>query len=123
MGDNGVYELGVLELRLAAVNLNLRLSSEITIASSSESSESDREGTHTLATTGNIFHGDGVRKPWMVKSHGYQLKVDLALAPELKFEDETFTQQVAAKLKHLEARCAQILPCNYTNALLDLAES
>lgn len=122
MGDNGVYGLGVLELRLADVDLNLRLSSEIKIAPSSESSENDRDGAHTLGANGNLLHGDGVRRPWLVKSHGYQLKVDFALAPGLKFEDEAYTQQVAAKLKHLEARSAKLLSCNDTNKLLDLAE-
>lgn len=101
MGDNGVYGLGVLELRLADVDVNLRLSSEITIA---PSAEDDRNDIDAYGKSKDIFYGDGIRKPWAIRSHEYQVRVDLTLASGLEFQDETFTQQVAVKLKHLEAR-------------------
>ena len=101
MGDNGVYGLGVLELRLADVDLNLRLSSEISIAPSAKDDCNDLDAH---GVTNFPFYGDEIRKPWVIKSHGYQVRVDLTLASGLKFRDETFTQQVAAQLKHSEAR-------------------
>jgi len=101
MGDNGVYELGTLELRLADLYLDLRLSSEVKIATSVEDERDNTSRTHGLTT--RPFHGDGHWKPWVVKSHGYLLTIDLEIAPELTHDDEAFTQHVAAKLKHFKA--------------------
>jgi hypothetical protein len=101
MGDNGVYELGTLELRLADVDLDLRLSSEVRIAASGKDELESVSHTHGL--TAKPFHGDGHWKPWVVKSHGYQLILDLDAAPELTYDDDAFAQCVAAQLKQLKA--------------------
>ena len=101
MGDNGVYELGTLELRLADVDLNLRLSSEVRIAASGKDELDSLSHTHGL--TAKPFHGDGHWKPWVVKGHGYQLILDLDAAPELTYDDDAFAQCVAAQLKQLKA--------------------
>lgn len=101
MGDNGVYELGTLELRLADVDLDLRLSSEIRIAASGK--DKLDSVSHAHGQTAKPFHGDGHWKPWVVKSHGYQLILDLDAAPELTYDDDAFAQCVAAQLKQLKA--------------------
>ena len=101
MGDNGVYELGTLELRLADVDLDLRLSSEVKIATS-DKDEFDSV-THAHGLNEKPFHGDGHWKPWVVKSHGYQLILDLDVAPDLTHDEDTFAQHVAAQLKQLKA--------------------
>jgi len=101
MSDNGVYGLGTLELRLADANLDLRLSSEVTTATSAKDEIDSASHTHGL--TAKPFHGDGHWKPWVVKSHGYQLRLDLEIAPELTHDDEAFAQHIATKLKHFKA--------------------
>ncbi|GAB7330391.1 hypothetical protein MBLNU13_g02011t1 [Cladosporium sp. NU13] len=101
MGDNGVYGLGALELRLADVDLDLRLSSEVKIATSEKDEPDKVPYTHGL--TAKSLHGDGHWKPWVVKSHGYQLILDLDVAPELTHGDNAFAQHVAAQLKQLKA--------------------
>ena len=101
MGDNGVYSLGTLELRLDDVDLDLRLSSEVKIATS-EKDEPDKV-PHPHGLTAKPFHGDGHWKPWVIKSHGYQLILDLDVAPELTHGDDAFAQHVAAQLKQLKA--------------------
>jgi hypothetical protein len=121
MGDNGVYELGVLELRLAHLDLDLRLSSEVKIATS-EKDELDSV-SHTHGLTAKPFHGDGHWKPWVVKSHGYQLRVDLDVAPELTHNEVAFAQHIAAKLKQLKAGINMYQILKYTDAPLDLGKS
>jgi hypothetical protein len=101
MSDNGVYGLGTLELRLADVDLDLRLSSEVKIATSERDERDSASRTHGL--TEKPFHGDGHRKPWVVKSHGYRLILDLDIAPELTHKDKAFAQHIAAKIKQFKA--------------------
>jgi len=101
MSDNGVYELGTLELRLADADLDLRLSSEVKIATYEKDEHDSASSTHGL--TAKPLHGDGLWKPWVVKSHGYQLRVDLDIATELTHDDEAFAQHVAAELKQFKA--------------------
>jgi hypothetical protein len=101
MGDNGVYELGTLELRLADVDLDLRLSSEVKIATSGKDELDSASRTYRL--TAKSSHGDSHYKPWVVKSHGYQLILDLDVAPDLTHDDDTFAQHIAAQLKQLKA--------------------
>jgi hypothetical protein len=83
------------------VDLNLRLSSEVRIAASGKDELDSLSHTHGL--TAKPFHGDGHWKPWVVKSHGYQLILDLDAAPELTYDDDAFAQCVAAQLKQLKA--------------------
>jgi hypothetical protein len=101
MSDNGVYGLGALELRLADLGLNLRLSSEVKVAASVEDETNDSADLHRSIE--KLFRGDGFWKPWAVKSHGYSLGIDLEIAPGLKLEDETFAQSVAARLNQFKA--------------------
>jgi hypothetical protein len=101
MSDNGVYGLGTLELRLADVELDLRLSSEVKIATSGKDELDSALRTHGLPA--KPFHGDGHWKPWVVKSHGYQLILDLDIAPELTHNDEAFAQHIATKIKQFKA--------------------
>jgi hypothetical protein len=101
MSDNGVYGLGTLELRLADAGLDLRLSSEVKIATSGEDELDNTSPNYRL--TAKPFHSDGHWKPWVVKGHGYQLRVDLDIAPELTHDDEAFAQRVAARLKQFKA--------------------
>ena len=96
-----MYGLGTLQLRLADVDLDLQVSSEVTIATSAKDEVDSASHTHGL--TAKPLHGDGHWKPWVVKSHGYQLRLDLDIAPELTHDDETFAQHIAAKLKHFKA--------------------
>ena len=96
-----MYGLGTLELRLADVDLDLRLSSEVKIATS-EKDEFDSV-THAHGLTAKHLHGDGHFKPWIVKSHGYQLILNLDVAPDLTHDEDTFAQHVAAQLKQLKA--------------------
>jgi hypothetical protein len=120
MSDNGVYSLGTLELRLADVDLDLRLSSEVKIATSGKDELDSASRTHGLNE--KPFHGDGHWKPWVVKSHGYQLILDLDIAPELTHDDEAHAQHIAAKLKQFKAgeNLCQLL--EYTDTLLDLGK-
>ena len=120
MSDNGVYGLGTLELRLADLNLDLRISSEVKIATSGEDEIDSAPHAHGLTT--RPFHGDGHWKPWVVRSHGYQLKVDLDIAPELTHDDEAFTQRVAAKLKQAKAGRHTYQSMEYTDTPIDMGK-
>lgn len=120
MSDNGVYGLGALELRMADVGLNLRLSSEVKIATSEEEDHSDTKHIHGL--TKHCFHGDGFWKPWVVKSHGYHLKIDLEIVPELKLEDETFAQHVAVTLRQFKASSGLCRSMDHADVPPDLGE-
>ena len=120
MSDNGVYGLGTLELRLADVDLDLRLSSEVKIATSGKDELDSAPHTHGL--NARPFHGDGHWKPWVVKSHGYQLKVDLHIAPELTHDEEAFAQHIAVKLKQLKAGINIYKTLKYTDTPLDLGK-
>ena len=120
MGDNGVYELGTLELRLADLDLDLRLSSEVKIATSGKDELDSASRTHGLNE--KPFHGDGHWKPWVVKSHGYQLTLDLDFAPELTHDDEAFAQHIAAKLKQLKVGNKMPRTLEYTDRMLDLGK-
>jgi hypothetical protein len=57
-----VYGLGTLELRLADLDLDLRLSSEVKIATSGKDELDSASRTHGLNE--KPFHGDGHWKPW-----------------------------------------------------------
>lgn len=120
MSDNGVYGLGALELRLADAGLDLRLSSEVKIATSAEDGSDNTSRTHGLTT--QLFHGKGPWKPWVVKSHGYQLRVDLDIAPDLAQNDEAFAHHVAAKLKHFKAGHHICRSMEYADTASDLGE-
>jgi hypothetical protein len=119
MGDNGVYGLGALELRMADVDLNLQLSSEVKIATSEEDGHGDT--THH-GLTEQLLHGDGIWKPWVVKSQGYHIRIDLEFTPELKLEDETFPQLVAARLKLFKANDENLLSMEYADVSPDLGQ-
>jgi hypothetical protein len=121
MGDNGVYGLGALELRMADVDLNLRLSSEVKIATSEEDDHNDTTCIHRL--TEQLFHGDGVWKPWVVKSHGYHIRIDLEITPELNLEDETFPQLVAGRLKQFKASGGSLQSVEHADVSPDLGQS
>lgn len=105
---------------MADVGLNLRLSSDVKIATSEEEDYSDTKRIHAL--TRHHFHGDGVWKPWVVKSHGYHLKIDLEIAPELKLEDETFAHHVALRLRQLKASSGVYRSMEHANVPPDLGE-
>lgn len=120
MSDNGVYGLGTLELRLADVDLDLQLSSEVTIATSAKDEVDSASHTHGL--TAKPFHGDGHWKPWVVKSHGYQLRLDLDIAHELTHDDEAFAQHIAAKLKQFKAGENKYQILEYTDIYLALGK-
>jgi hypothetical protein len=121
MGDNGVYGLGALELRMADVDLNLQLSSEVKIATSEEDDRKDKTHSHEL--TEQLLHGDGIWKPWVVKGHGYNIKIDFEIAPELNFEDVTIPQLVAARLQHFKASGGISQPREPADVSPDLGQS
>ena len=102
MGDNGVYDLGALELRLADANLSLRLSSEAKFATSGK--DEDCENADIRELIGRLFDGDDTRKPWVLKSHSYRLAIKLQLAPELELRNEHCMQEIITKLKYSKAR-------------------
>ena len=120
MGDNGLYGLGTLELRLADVDLDLRLSSEVKIATSEKDELDSLSHTHGLIA--KPFHGDAHWKPWVVKSHTYQLILDLDVAPELTHDDDAFAQHIAAQLKKLKAGNNTYQFLEYTDILLGLGK-
>jgi len=115
-----VYGLGTLELRLADLDIDLRLSNDVKIATSEED-ELDNT-SRTCGLTAKPFHGDGRWKPWVVKSHGFELRVDLDIAPELTHDDEAFAQHVAARLKQFKAGDDIYQLLEYTDTLLDLGQ-
>jgi hypothetical protein len=102
MSGNEFHDLGrlELELRLASANVNLRLESELKFVTT-------RKGANGGADPRLLEHvldGNGYHKPWVVKGHGYQLVVSLNVDAALELENEAIAQQVAAQLKHSEAR-------------------
>jgi hypothetical protein len=103
------------------VDLDLRLSSEVKIATSGQGVLD--HGSRTYGMTARPFHGDGHWKPWVVKSHGYELRVDLDIAPELMHDDEAFAQHVAARLKQFKAGDDMYQLLEYTDTLLDLGNT
>lgn len=102
MGDNGVHDLGALELLLPDANLSLRLSSEAKFVASGKDEECNTAQTRELVR--NLLHGDNIRKPWVSKSHDYRLVIELHVAPELSFEKEQIVQSIATKMKQSKAR-------------------
>lgn len=102
MGDDGVYDLGALELRLADANLSLRLLSEAKFATSGKDEDCDNADIRELIE--KLSDGDDIRKPWVSKSHSYRLAIKLQLAPELEHENEHFMQEIGTKLKLSKAR-------------------
>lgn len=105
---------------MTGVDLNLRLSSEVKIATSAEDETGDPAHIHRL--TEKPLHGDGVWKPWVVKSHGYHLRIDLEITPELKLEDDAFAQHVAARLKQFKARSGICQYIEHADSSPDLEE-
>ena len=102
MSGNAFHDLGglELELRLAGTNVILRLSSEfkfVTTRKDEDDGSEPRLPEHLLDN--NDYH-----KPWVTKSHGYQLIVSLNVDAALELEDEAFAQQVAAQMKNSKAR-------------------
>lgn len=100
MSGNEFHDLGrlELELRLASANVKLWLSSELKFVTA-------RKDANDGAEPRLLEHvSDGNPKPWVVKGHGYQFVVSLNVDDALELEDEAIAQQVAAQLKHSEAR-------------------
>jgi hypothetical protein len=102
MSGNGFHHLGglELELRLVSANVNLRLSSELKFVTTRKDANDGAEPR----LLGHLLDGNGYHKPWVVKGHCYQLVVSLNVDAALELEDEAIAQQVAAQLKHSEAR-------------------
>jgi hypothetical protein len=122
MSGNGFYDLGGLEmeLRLAGTNVNLRLSSELKFVTTRKDEDDGSEPRLPEHLLDNNDH----HKPWVTKSHGYQLVVSLNIDAVLGLEDEAFAQQVAAQLKQSKARSGEQSQFEYANmSLLDLESS
>jgi hypothetical protein len=102
MSGIGFHDLGglELELRLASANVNLRLSSELKFVTTRKDAN---DGVEPRPLE-HLLDINGYHKPWIVKGHGYQLVVSLNVDSALELEDEAIAQQVAAQLKHSEAR-------------------
>lgn len=102
MSGIGFHDLGglELELRLASANVNLRLSSELKFVMTRKDANDSAEPRPLE----HLLDINGYQKPWIVKGHGYQLVVSLNVDSALELEDEAIAQQVAAQLKHSEAR-------------------
>jgi hypothetical protein len=116
MSGSELHNLGglELELRLASANVNLRLSSELKFVTTRR----DEDGG---AESRPLVDSNGHHKPWIVKSHGYQLVVSLNIDTALELEDEAFAQQVAAQLQNSKARNGVRSQSEYANMpLLDL---
>jgi hypothetical protein len=99
MSGSELYDLGglELELRLASANINLRLSSELKFVTTRKDEDDGAEPRP-------LVDSNGYHKPWIVKSHGYQIVVSLNIDAALELEDEAFAQQVATQLKNSKAR-------------------
>jgi len=123
MNGKCFHDLGglELELRLACANVNLRLSSEIKLATIRD--DVSDAATLDFSPVERLVDSHGCRKPWVVKSHGYQLVVDLHIGTTLELEDEAFAQKVAAQLKHSKARNGVYSQLEHANMPVDLVHS